>query len=33
MKSLKIEPIKKLLGIDLNNRLGFDTNVTNICNR
>ena len=33
MKSLKIDPIKKLLRIDLNNRLGFDTNVTNICNR
>ena len=24
---------KKLLGINLNNRLGFDTHVTNICNR
>ena len=23
---------KKLLGINLNNRLGFDTNVANICN-
>ena len=24
---------KKLLGINLNNRLGFDTHVANICNR
>ena len=24
---------KKLLGINLNNRLGFDTHVTNICNQ
>ena len=24
---------KKLLGINLNNRLGFDTHITNICNR
>ena len=24
---------KKLLGIILNNRLGFDTHVANICNR
>ena len=23
---------KKLLGINLNNRLGFDTHVANICN-
>ena len=24
---------KKMLGINLNNELGFDTHVTNICNR
>ena len=30
---IKNSNIKKLLGINLNNRLGFDTHVTNICNR
>ena len=30
---IKISNNKKLLGINLNNRLGFDTDVANICNR
>ena len=33
MRSLKIVTIKKLLGDNLNERVGFDTYVTNICNR
>ena len=33
MRSLKIVTIKKLLGDNLNERVGFDTHVTNICNR
>ena len=32
-KVIKNSKNKKLLGIDLNNRLGFDTHVTNICKR
>ena len=30
---IKNSNIKKLLGINLNNRLGFDTHVANICSR
>ena len=33
MRSLKIVTTKKLLGANFNNRLGFDTHVTNMCNR
>ena len=33
MRFLKIVTIKKLLGVNFNNRLGFDSHVTNMCNR
>ena len=32
-EAIKNSIYKKMLGVILNNRLGFDTHVTNICNR